>query len=149
MCMLRGKIFPYLALTVVASNVHDSQSKSTPFTPHVLFPIPPFLAYGLHEGWNKARRHSKTRIPAGEILYLLLSLLCRCVNPPWPNNFFLFALPPYVVGHIASQKNPFWYLFLCTRGLLFIPLFSPPQNRVFYGSATPLHMYDMVPYSYL
>ncbi len=27
--------------------------------------------------------------------------------------------------------------------------FSPPKNRVSYGSATSRHMYDMVPYSYL
>ncbi len=46
----------------------------------------------------------------------ILSLSRRCVK----TFFFWFALPPFVVGHISSQQNPFWYSFLCTRGLLFI-----------------------------
>ncbi len=71
----------------------------------------------------------------------ILSLLRRCVNPPRPNkkklcsHLLLLVILHHSRIHFGIYSS--------------IPLFSAPKKRVLYGSATPLHTYDMVPYCYL
>jgi hypothetical protein len=80
---------------------------------------------------------------------LILSLLHRCVNPPQPNIFFLVRAPTLCCWSYRITVESILIFIPLYKWIAFIPLFSPPNNWVSYGSTTPLHTYDMEPYSYL
>ncbi len=102
--------------------------------------FPPRDPWGVTGGW-----HHNMTLPQPPLRWalfggILLSLLRRCVNPPRPNKIiFLVNAPTLCYWSYGITVESILLFIPLYWGLPFIPLFSPPQNRVSYGSVTPLH----------